>query len=163
MKNLKYFIVLLIFLTGCSSSSKNIDETTKSTHISHNHISGDLQEITSHISILPQFLNSKTETIRLVYEASSKATDLLEWIPCYCGCGESANHKNNLQCFIAEIREDESVVWDDHGTRCNVCLDIAVESIRLYQEGKPIKEIRQLIDEKYKEGYLNPTPTEMPA
>ena len=84
-------------------------------------------------------------------------------MPCYCGCGDAAGHESNLNCFIAEVREDGSILWDDHGTRCQVCVDIAVESVKLYQDGKTIKEIRHIIDEKYKEGYAKPTPTKMPA
>ena len=83
-------------------------------------------------------------------------------MPCYCGCGESAGHKSNLNCFIQEKREDGSIVWDDHGTRCLVCLEIAVQSAQLHKEGKSLKEIRQFIDDTYKEGYAKPTPTDMP-
>lgn len=67
-----------------------------------------------------------------------------------------------MNCFVKKINEDGSVVWDDHGTRCGVCLEIAAESMKMKQEGKSIKEIRNYIDEKYKEGYAKPTKTPMP-
>ena len=124
---------------------------------------GDLQEVTASASILPAFLDDKSEDMRLVYQMAGTATDIIKWMPCYCGCGESAGHGSNLNCFIDEIREDGSVVWDDHGTRCQVCLDIAVQSVMMTQDGKSLKEIREFIDENYKEGYAEPTDTPMPA
>lgn len=166
MKNLLFLIVVFIFLTACSNFDEKLHNTQQqdsNKNTVHNHLSGDLQEITSSINQLPRFLDGQTEDIRLVYEASGKAHEILQWIPCYCGCGESAGHKNNLQCFIAEIREDGSVVWDDHGTRCIVCLEIAAKSILLYQEGKSLNEIRQIIDDTYKEGFAEPTPTQLPV
>src|SRR5690606_19226545 len=123
------------------------------------HLSGDIQEVTASAEELPTFLDDKHEDLRLVYAVAAKATDILEWIPWYCGCGDSAGHRSNLNCFIAETREDGSIVWDDHGTRCQVCLDIAVQSVQLYQEGQSLKEIRDSIDAKYSNGqYAAPTP-----
>lgn len=46
---------------------------------------------------------------------------------------------------------------------CGVCLETAAESIIQYKDGKCLKEIRQYIDEKYKEGYSKPTPTPFPS
>lgn len=168
----KLFVPLasvFLILSACSSkeeshdAEKHEESHASEEHTSHNHLSGDLQEVTSSASELPKFLDSQHEDIRLVYAAAGKATEILEWMPCYCGCGESAGHRSNLNCFIAETREDGSIVWDDHGTRCLVCLEIAVESIQLYQDGKSLKEIRNIIDTKYQDGYATPTPTEMPA
>ncbi|SOC15552.1 uncharacterized protein with PCYCGC motif [Ureibacillus xyleni] len=162
---------IILVLSACSTKEDNqaseqhveSQETEDLAHTSHNHLSGDLQETTSSAKELPKFLDAQSEEIRLVYAAAGQATDILQWIPCYCGCGESARHRSNLNCFIAETRKDGSIVWDDHGTRCIACLEIAVESIRLYQDGKTLKEIRNTIDTKYQDGYAAPTPTEMPA
>ncbi len=166
------FAGLVLVLSACNSGSEkehskeehlSVEENGDSSTIAHNHLSGDLQELTASAQELPNFLASQTEDIRLVYQVAGQATDILQWIPCYCGCGESAGHRSNLNCFIAETREDGSIVWDDHGTRCLVCLEIAVESVQMYKEGKTLKEIREAIDSKYSDGYAAPTPTEMPA
>lgn len=163
--------VVLLVLAACSSSNdeqasekegdkQHIEETN---NISRNPLSGDLQELTATVEDLPNFLDSKPEDMRLVYKVSGQATEVLEWIPCYCGCGESAGHRNALNCFIAETRENGSIVWDDHGTRCIVCLDIAVESVQMHIDGKSINEIRETIDTKYEKGFAAPTKTEMPV
>lgn len=166
-KTLSIFVVLaLLLLSACGEDKKEAEanqETQEASHEGHSHASGDIQEETASADILPSFLEDKQEKIRLVYQIAGQSTEILEWMPCYCGCGESAGHKNNLNCFIQEKREDGSIVWDDHGTRCLVCLEIAVQSAQLHKEGKSLKEIRQFIDDTYKEGYAKPTPTEMPA
>ncbi|WP_019241875.1 MULTISPECIES: PCYCGC motif-containing (lipo)protein [Bacillus] len=167
MKLKKLFLPILtaviLALAGCSSNKSNEDEQS---HSNDNHTqhaeNGDIQEKTSSVEKLPTFLADKPEEMQLVYSAAAKHKDLLESMPCYCGCGESANHKNNYDCFVFKNNEDGSIVWDDHGTRCGVCQEIAAESVVLLNKGKTPVEIRKYIDEKYKEGYAKPTPTPMP-
>lgn len=153
-KGMIVLLLLTLIISACSSN----EEQSHQAHSSN----GDLQEKTASADVLPTFLKGQNEEIRLVYQAAGKSTELLQWIPCYCGCAESAGHKSSMNCFVEKINEDGSVVWDDHGTRCGVCLQIAAESIKMKQEGKSIKEIRHYIDEKYKEGYAKPTNTPMP-
>ncbi|WP_115992300.1 PCYCGC motif-containing (lipo)protein [Cohnella lupini] len=123
---------------------------------------GDLREVTSSAEKLPSFLNAKQNAVQVAYQVAGKLGDTLRWIPCYCGCGESAGHKSNLNCFINEIRDDGSIEWDDHGTRCGVCVQIAMVSAQLKQQGKSNLEIREYIDNEYSTGFANATDTPMP-
>ncbi|MZQ85489.1 hypothetical protein GQF01_25555 [Paenibacillus sp. 5J-6] len=159
IKKMMIVLSMATVLTACGSQ-KVISDDDHSGH--QEHASGDVQEKTASAKVLPTFLNGQAEQIRLVYEASGQATEILKWIPCYCGCGESAGHTSNMNCFVKEVNKDGSVVWDDHGTRCGVCLQIAVQSIKMKQDGKSLKEIRETIDLTYKKGYANPTKTPMP-
>jgi hypothetical protein len=159
-KNISILLSLAVVVSACGAQK----EASHQDHSAHQEYStGDIQEKTASAHILPSFLKGQPDQIRLVYEASGKATEILKWMPCYCGCGESAGHKSNMNCFIKEVNPDGSVVWDDHGTRCGVCLQIAVQSIKMKQEGKSLKEIRTYIDKTYEKGYANPTDTPMPA
>ncbi|PWA09696.1 hypothetical protein DCC39_12710 [Pueribacillus theae] len=154
----KIAIVLLLLSVGLlGACSTNHDKERHDEEGSH--VMEDLREETVSQSELPAFLNNKSDDMKMVYTAVAQHQDLLEQIPCYCGCGETVGHKDNYDCFIHENKEDGSVVWDDHATRCQACLDIAAESIVLFNEGKPVKDIRSIIDDKYKEGYAEPTPT----
>jgi hypothetical protein len=151
-------ISINLFLSACSSNE--LPEETKQSHSAkHAAHSGDIRETTKSIDHLPSFLNKHEEEMAILYQQAAKHQELLENIPCYCGCGDSAGHMNNYDCFVYENKADGSVTWDDHATKCGVCLEIAAEAIYEYQNGKSIKEIRQMIDEKYKEGYAEPTPT----
>ncbi|MEC1180782.1 PCYCGC motif-containing (lipo)protein [Metasolibacillus meyeri] len=156
MKKLRLSLVAIVLLLAACSSKEEA-------HDGHAHSNGDIQEETASAEILPSFLDEQPENIRLTYQIAGQATELLEWIPCYCGCGESAGHRNNLNCFIQEVKEDGAVVWDDHGTRCIACLEIALQSAKMYKDGMELKEIRETIDEMYKKGYAKPTDTPFPA
>ncbi|WP_042350157.1 PCYCGC domain-containing protein [Bacillus massiliogorillae] len=165
---LSLFATVILILGACSKNEAteatktgNQEQTENHDHTQHA-ANGDLQEETKSIETLPSFLKDKPEEMSTVYAAVAKNRKLLESMPCYCGCGESAGHKDNYDCFIFENKTDGSIVWDDHATRCKVCLEIAAESVVLYNNGKSAKEIRDIIDSKYKEGYLKPTPTPKP-
>ncbi|MET1122214.1 PCYCGC motif-containing (lipo)protein [Priestia megaterium] len=160
-------LVVSIISVACSSSntseetaSKEKTNATEKEHQQHSeHVSGDIREETASNKVSPEFLKDKPEQMQTIYATAAQNKELLENIPCYCGCGESAGHKNNYDCFIQENKKDGRVVWDDHGTKCGVCLEIAAQSVSDLKSGKSIKQIRQSIDEKYKSGYAKPTPT----
>ena len=48
------------------------------------------------------------------YRFALERPDLLKQIPCYCGCGQEAGHKNNLDCFV-QSRNGNQVAFDNHG------------------------------------------------
>ncbi|RWR04529.1 PCYCGC motif-containing (lipo)protein [Siminovitchia fortis] len=161
MKKLAIVALIMInmVLAACSNTGKEHAEEQHAGEGQEMQL-GDIREETGGPQELPPFLEGKPEDMQTVYQAAALNKDLLEKIPCYCGCGESVGHKDNYDCFIHDNKEDGRIVWDDHGTKCIVCLEIAAQSISDYRNGKSVKEIRKEIDEKYKEGYAEPTPTE---
>ncbi|TYR81588.1 hypothetical protein FZC66_07060 [Priestia megaterium] len=152
-------LVISIVSAACSNASEEKTGQVNKNHQKQEHHTHDVREETANNQTLPEFLNEKPETMKTIYAAAAENKELLENIPCYCGCGESAGHKDNYDCFVNENKENGRVVWDDHGTKCGVCLEIAAQSISDLENGKSIKEIRQNIDAAYKEGYAKPTPT----
>lgn len=147
--------VFIVILAGCSTK----DEAN------HQHEEapvGDIREQTNGITEMPQFLSNKPEEMQSLYMAVANHKELVESMPCYCGCGDSVGHNSNYNCFIHENKEDGTVVWDDHGTKCKVCLDTAAFTISEFENGKSPLEIRKAIDEAYGESNQNPTPTPMP-
>ena len=152
-------LVLVLASCGKTADDRNENEAASAIHLQPN---GDLQEETASLSDMPAFLNEESETVQLAYTAAAKLKDTLQYIPCYCGCGASAGHKSNLDCFIAGVREDGAVIWDDHGTGCGVCQQIALQAAKMKQEGHSDLEIRQFVDSTYGEGYAAPTDTPMP-
>ncbi|ANB56815.1 hypothetical protein GFC29_1180 [Anoxybacillus sp. B7M1] len=152
------FLSLSLLVSACSTE-KAKDQDDQQHAKTYTTSSGDIRETTKSVDKLPNFLNSYDENMAVLYQQTAKHRELLESIPCYCGCGQSAGHKNNYDCFVYENKKDGTIVWDNHATKCGVCLEIADESITAYKQGKSISEIRSMIDEKYKEGYAEPTPT----
>lgn len=144
-------ILGLGIISGCGSEDHN------DVHM----VNGDIRETTAAKEILPTFLDNKQATVKTIYAEVAQHKDLLENIPCYCGCGETAGHTSSYDCFI-NAEDDNGITWDDHGAKCGVCVDIVAQSMSWSNEGKSVKEIRERIDEAYKEGYGTPTPTLMP-
>ncbi|WP_217595152.1 PCYCGC domain-containing protein [Cohnella sp. GbtcB17] len=153
-KSFVLLLVIVLFASACASKKEN-------SH-AHEHTDTDLLETTSSSELQPAFLSGQPDEVRTVYRIAAAAKDILEWIPCYCGCGESAGHRSHYNCFIQQTNDDGSVIWTDHGTRCGVCLQIAVQSAQMKQKGASNKEIRTFIDETYKTGFGKPTDTPMP-
>ncbi|WP_282034099.1 PCYCGC motif-containing (lipo)protein [Metabacillus indicus] len=165
-KNIPFFMTAFLscsfILSGCQESA---GKETHEEHSSHSTFknNGDIREETPSADILPGFLDKQPDEIKTLYAAAARHEDLLSYMPCYCGCGESAGHKDNGDCFINERKEDGTIVWDDHGTKCGVCLEIAAKAIIEREKGTSVNEVRQMIDEQYKEGYAEPTDTKLPG
>jgi hypothetical protein len=56
---------------------------------------------TSQVRVRPSTLPSGVFTgkARQAYEAAEAVPDVLEQIPCFCGCMKNPGHRNNLDCF----------------------------------------------------------------
>jgi hypothetical protein len=157
------FTISLLLLIGVGCTDQPVSEGTETDQHQTHSPSGDLRETTASRKDLPSFLKHYDSNVTKVYQIAAANADLLDWIPCYCGCGESADHKSSRECFLFDITKDGKVIWDDHGTRCGTCMNIAIEAALLKEKGKSHAEIRKYIDEKYQKGYAPPTPTPMPS
>jgi hypothetical protein len=89
--------------------------------------------------------------------------EVASYIPCYCGCG-SMGHKNNADCFVgARDKEGKVTAWVPHGAACAVCIDIAVESMRMRNSGASVAAIRKQVQGEYRPRFpATETPTPAP-
>lgn len=154
---------LSLLLAACGTAEQT--DTPKTEHTNHedhadhaSHGAGDQLEKTAGPDMLPAFLDEQDQSIQTIYRSVAKYPDLLKKMPCYCGCGESAGHTSNYDCFIEE-QTATSTTWTTHGITCGTCLDIAAQSIVAYQKGSSVKEIRTAIDQTYAKTGVTPTPT----
>ena len=89
--------------------------------------------------------------------------DVASYVPCYCGCG-NAGHKNNADCFV-KGRDPEGRVteWEPHGVSCAVCIDIAVDSMKMRNSGASVMAIRKKVQGDYRPRFPeSETPTPPP-
>jgi hypothetical protein len=89
--------------------------------------------------------------------------EVASYVPCYCGCG-NAGHKNNADCFVKR-RDPEGRVaeWEPHGVSCAVCIDIAVESMKMRNSGASVTAIRRKVQGDYRPRFSSSeTPTPAP-
>ena len=89
--------------------------------------------------------------------------EVASYVPCYCGCG-SAGHKNNADCFVKGRTPDGRVSeWEPHGVSCAVCIDIAVDSMKMRNSGASVMAIRKKVQGDYRPRFASSeTPTPAP-
>ena len=97
--------------------------------------------------------------LKQVYDFAAYHPEVLQFIPCYCGC-ESVGHKANHDCFVKSRTADGRVSqWDAHGMGCAVCLGVGRRAMTLFNQGMSVAEIRATIDREYGSRYPSHTPT----
>lgn len=74
---------------------------------------------------LPDYVYTNAMTLK-AYKYASEHPEVLEQIPCYCGCGEHGSeasegkpHRFLRDCFI-----NDKGVYDNHASFCDVCVGI---------------------------------------
>ena len=101
------------------------------------------------------------EVVRDAYIFAAQRPDILEYVPCFCGC-ETAGHTRNADCFVASRNEDGAVrEWDTHGMACTICVDVARDAMQLSASGASTDDIRAAVESKYA-AYPRQTPTPSP-
>lgn len=101
------------------------------------------------------------DAVRAAYEFAARHPEVLEYIPCFCGCGHEG-HKSNENCFVKSRGPGNAIVWDEHGVGCGVCLDVGRDAMRMYASGASVSEIRAVIDRQYAANQQSRTPTPLP-
>ena len=110
---------------------------------------GNDEEHTESMSMLPDFAVSAPATVQQAYQFAIAHPDILAYQPCYCGCG-AMGHTSNLNCYIREIKEDGTILFDNHAVGCGICVDITQDVMRLTSEGMSQPDIRAYVDNKYR-------------
>ncbi|MCZ7384755.1 MAG: PCYCGC motif-containing lipoprotein [Candidatus Methanoperedens sp.] len=91
----------------------------------------------------PSFVYTNPLTLK-AYTYATEHLDLLEQIPCYCGCGGHSGHRFLRDCFI---RDDWT--YDEHASFCDTCVGEAIKVQDYLAQGKTLTEARALIDQEY--------------
>jgi len=103
------------------------------------------------------------DVVRATYDFAAQHPEILQYVPCYCGCGADG-HKANDACFVARRDPKGNVLeWDTHGFGCTICIDVAREAMQLYSSGADVVSIRAAIERKWTPGNAaGKTPTPFP-
>ena len=87
---------------------------------------------------LPDFAVTNAMTLK-AYKYATEHPEVLEQIPCYCGCGEHGSkvsegkpHMSVRDCFITN-----DGTYDDHASFCDVCVGIATKAQSYFPTGIP--------------------------
>jgi hypothetical protein len=100
--------------------------------------------------------------VQQVYEFAARHPEVLNYIPCYCGC-ERVGHKANHDCFVkARAANGRITEWDAHGMGCAVCLDVGRKAMTMFNQGLAVSAIRAAIEKEYSGHFPSHTPTPQP-
>ncbi len=84
---------------------------------------------------------------------------VIEWMPCYCGCG-GMGHRSNLDCYF-KAEPGGQIVFEEHASYCDICVDTTLLARKMVAEGRTLREIRDAVDQTFG-GSAPGTPTELP-
>lgn len=135
LKARSLFLLLLIFplgatVTGCSASS-----------------SGEVHLAMLSPDQLPTEIQAASSTVREAYQFAAANAEILQQIPCYCGCSDI--HPSNYACYVSQVDSRGAFVFDSHALSCSICVAITRDVMRLLSKGKPLTDIRSYIDKTY--------------
>ncbi len=100
--------------------------------------------------------------VQQVYDFAARHPEVLQYVPCYCGC-ERSGHNGNHDCFVKSRAANGTVTeWDGHGLGCTICIDVARDAMTLFNGGVAPAAIRASIDKKYASHFPSATPTPQP-
>jgi len=121
-------------------------------------------QIAADLPPLPANINTgarPAEVARAAYEFAARHPEVLEYVPCFCGC-ERGGHQGNDDCFVgARDPQGKVTEWVTHGLICDVCLDVATQAMQMHNAGASVAEIRAAVDKRYAAAPTH-TPTPMP-
>lgn len=137
-------VMLLIFilsiagglLTGCGT---NTSSTTSSTE---DHLQ------MAPMSMMPDDVKSAPAVTQQAYQFAVANPDIVQHIPCYCGCG-AMGHTSNYSCYVEGVDAAGNVKFDGHALGCSICVDITQDAMRLSKQGKSPQDIKAYVDKTY--------------
>jgi len=97
---------------------------------------------------LPEYLVAASPETQEAYRFALERPEALQNMPCYCGCGGSSGHKSLHDCFLKQVG-DGIVEFDQHGSGCGICVNIALDVKEQLAQGKTLSQIRAYIDSEY--------------
>lgn len=97
---------------------------------------------------MPMDVQAAPATVQDAYRFAAANPEVLQHLPCYCGCGQMG-HTSNYDCYVAGQAADGSLEFDSHALGCGICVDITQDAIRLLREGKSVTEIKAYVDATY--------------
>ena len=97
---------------------------------------------------MPMDVKNAPVAVQQSYQFNVANPDVMEQLPCYCGCG-AMGHTSNYACYVSGIESDGTINYDSHALGCSICVDITQDTMRLLKQGKTVGEIKVYVDQTY--------------
>ena len=130
-------LLVSVFLTACTSTTPDLQMAS--------------------LDGMPASVQAAPDAVQQAYQFAAANPDVLQHLPCYCGCG-AMGHTSNYMCYVSGEDAQGQPMYDEHALGCSICVDITQDAMRLMRDGKPLDEIKSYIDLTYSQY----GPTNMP-
>jgi len=135
------FLVTGTVATGCTG-----DHAASATPTAHAAMAGMSAAQTMAWEARPAYTHNSERTEQ-AYLYAMQHPMVIQWMPCYCGCG-AMGHGNNLDCYF-DPTPDGSIKFQEHASYCGVCVDITLRTKQLAESGASLANIRAAIDTEF--------------
>jgi hypothetical protein len=97
---------------------------------------------------MPLDVQNAPVTVKQAYQFAVDNPEILNQLPCYCGCG-GMGHTSNYSCYVAGEDDSGDLMFDGHALGCSICVDITQDAMRMLEDGKSTAEILSFVDQIY--------------
>lgn len=105
------FMLVLVGGVACSKEKQSSDSKDFAARFAQYQAAternGDLAKV-----VWPKYVTDAGAEVRQLYEFQITHGELMRYMPCFCGCGQTAGHRSNRDCYVRDVKEDGSVVFD---------------------------------------------------
>jgi hypothetical protein len=87
--------------------------------------------------------------------------DVLQWLPCYCGC-TGIPHRSNLDCYFVRREVKGTFAYEEHASFCDICIRTANMASEMLAKGSTMTQVRAAVDSTFGGGAVPGTDTPVP-
>jgi len=102
-------------------------------------------QVTSAWNARPEYVMALPAAWQEAYAYALARPDVLQWLPCYCGC-VAMDHRSNLDCFFQHREVAGSFSYEEHASYCDVCVKTANMASAMLRDGSTIGQVRAAVD-----------------
>jgi hypothetical protein len=111
--------------------------------------------------VRPAYVDANGAATSEAYAYALTRPDLLQYMPCYCGC-VAMDHRSNLDCFLRPRQAGMAISFEEHASYCVVCVDTALMAKRMLGDGASFAAIRAAVDAEFGDSGAPGTETDLP-
>jgi hypothetical protein len=119
------------------------------------------EQISAAWAIRPAYVSHNGHETEEAYAFAVARPDIVEWMPCYCGCA-AMDHRSNLECFLKRREAGAPIAFEEHASYCDICVKTALMAKQMLAQGATLTQMRTAVDDAFGRSGAPGTPTELP-
>jgi hypothetical protein len=119
------------------------------------------EEVSATWEARPDYVKALPAEGQAAYAFALARPDVIQWMPCYCGCA-GIPHRSNLDCFFQRRDVKGNYTYEEHASFCDICVKTANMASDMLQQGKTMVQIRSAVDATFGGGSAPGTDTALP-